>query len=204
MTTKWGSSTPEALATRVAAGMPIATATTANPARTPGCQCVGIHLANVNQMSTAAADPQVPGPGLNRPAPKKVATIVAQSGAAASGRRGDVSRISLLAMSVFISAVTETLYFAVVGVLHWRGDDVLSAGPFAQINQSASFAAEREVLAGLRHGLLADRAFQLDRGFARHRLIVDGKPGRQEDAIQTAIALYRAASGCSELRFTAR
>jgi hypothetical protein len=104
--------------------------------------------------------------------------------------------ISLLAISVFISAVTETLYFAVVGVLHWRGDDVLSAGPFAQINQSASFAAEREVLAGLRHGLLADRAFQLDRGFARHRLIVDGKLGRQEDAIQAAIALYRAASGC--------
>lgn len=150
-------------------------------------------------MSTAAADPHVPGPGLNRPAPKKVAMTVAQSGAAASERLGDVSMISLLGISVFITAVTGTLYFAVVGVLDWRRDDVLSAGPFAQIIQPATFAAEREVLAGLRHRLLADRAFQLDRGFVRHRLIVDGKPRRQEDAIQTAIALYRAASGCQKL-----
>jgi hypothetical protein len=139
-------------------------------------------------MSTAAADPQVPGPGLNRPAPKKVAMTVAQGGAAASERLGGVSMISLLAISVFISAVTGTLYFAVVRILHWRRDDVLSAGPFAQINQSASFAAEREVLNGLLHGLPADRTFQLDRGFARHRLIVDGKRWGQEDAIQTAIA----------------
>ena len=168
--------------------MPIATATAANPARTPGCHGTGIHLANVNQMSTAAADPQVPGPGRNRPAPKKVAITVAQSGAAASVSEG-ISVISFFGISVFISRVTGTLDFAVVGVLHWRRNDVLSAGPLAQINQSASFAAEREILAGLCHGLFADRAFQLDRGFARHRLIVDGKRWRQEDAIKTTIAL---------------
>jgi len=179
--------------------MPIATATAANPARTPGCHGTGIHLANVNQMSTAAADPQVPGPGRNRPAPKKEAMTVAQSGAAASVCPG-ISVISFFGISVFISRVTGTLDFAVVGVLHWRRNDVLSAGPLAQINQSASFAAEREILTGFCHGLFADRAFQLDRGFARHRLIVDGKRWRQEDAIKTTIALdYGARSVCRGL-----
>jgi len=38
-------------------------------------------LANA-QIITVASDPQVPGPGLRRPAPKKVATRAAHSGAA--------------------------------------------------------------------------------------------------------------------------
>jgi len=152
--------------------MPIATATAVNPARTPGCQFAGIHLANVHQMSTAAADPHVPGPGRSRPAPKKVATRVAQSGAGGSARRSHISVGSL-----FIASVANILDFRVVGVLHWRGDDILSASPFAQINQPAAVTTEREVLAGLRHGLLADRTLQLDLGLARHSSIVDGKPG---------------------------
>ena len=34
---------------------------------------------------TVASDPQVPGPGLRRPAPKKVATSLAHSGARRNG-----------------------------------------------------------------------------------------------------------------------
>jgi hypothetical protein len=42
---------------------------------------IGIReLANAHRI-TVANDPHVPGPGLRRPAPKKVATSVAQSGA---------------------------------------------------------------------------------------------------------------------------
>jgi hypothetical protein len=38
-------------------------------------------------------------------------------------------------------------------------------------------AAEREVFRSIRHRLSADRTFQLELLFARHRSIVDGKPG---------------------------
>lgn len=41
-----------------------------------------------NQTSSVAKDPQVPGPGFNRPAPKNVATRLAQRGADESEGRG--------------------------------------------------------------------------------------------------------------------
>ena len=166
-----------------------------SPASAPGCQAGGIHLASTNQASAAPADPHVPGPGINRPAPKKVATTVAQRGAVASARRSDISVGSLAVISFFISGVAKILYFCVVGILHWRRDNVLSAGPLAQINQPATFAAEREVFSSLRHRLSANRTLQLDLGFARHKSIVDGKPWRKEDAIKTGrwVALSKAA-----------
>ena len=40
------------------------------------------------QTRRVANDPQVPGPGFNRPAPKKVATRLAQRGAEESEARG--------------------------------------------------------------------------------------------------------------------
>ena len=59
----------------------------------------------------------------------------------------------------------------------------MPAGPFAQINQPATFAAEREVLGRFRSRFLADRTFRVDLGLARHESIVDGKlPGREDAA----------------------
>jgi hypothetical protein len=66
-------------------------------------------------MSAAAADPQVPGPGFILPAPKKVATNVAHSGAGAAACPSAIAVIS-----VFIRGVAKILYFSVVAVLHRR------------------------------------------------------------------------------------
>src|ERR1700690_1246810 len=151
--------------------MPKPTATAARPARTPVCQTTGIHRASPNQISAAAADPQVPGPGRIFPAPKNVATRVAQSGAGATACPSEIPVISLI-----ISCVAKLLNFDVVGILHRRGYDILSAGPFAQVNGPAAFTAEREVLGSSGHGLFADRAFRFDFPFPGHQSIVDGDP----------------------------
>jgi len=71
----------------VAAGIPIsvtaaAAATVAQVRLAAGMR----ELANAHTM-TVANDPQVPGPGLRRPAPKNVATSVAHKGADRSGTR---------------------------------------------------------------------------------------------------------------------
>jgi hypothetical protein len=50
---------------------------------------------------------------------------------------------------------------------------VLTAGPFTQINQPATFAAEREILSRALHRLFAGGALHLDFSLADHRLIVD-------------------------------
>ena len=80
MTTNCGSFRPEARATSVAAGIPMrvtaAAATMVAEVRLATDIC---ELANAHTI-TVANDPHVPGPGLRRPAPKKVATSVAQSG----------------------------------------------------------------------------------------------------------------------------
>src|SRR5271170_4104005 len=80
MTTNCGSFNPEDRATSVAAGIPISVTTAAATIVAQVRLAAGIpELANANNM-TVANDPQVPGPGLRRPAPKKVATSVAQIG----------------------------------------------------------------------------------------------------------------------------
>jgi hypothetical protein len=70
----WGSLIPELLQIRVAAGIPNATATAMSPARIPGCHFSGATFDATTQTKIAASDPQVPGAGCIRPAPKKVAT----------------------------------------------------------------------------------------------------------------------------------
>jgi len=159
--------------------MPNATAIAAITPKVAGCHAAGIHLPSPNQMSAAAADPQVPGPGFIFPAPKKVATKVAQSEAEASACPSAIPRISF-----FISVVAKVLDFTFFRVLHRRGHYIFSAGPFAKINHPATFAAEREVLGAVPDRLLADRALQLDLGFVWHKSIVDGKLETQEDTIE--------------------
>jgi len=81
MTTNCGSFSPEARATRVAAGIPIATASTARAVFVGTIHAAGRKREMAAQASIVKSDPQVPGPGFRRPAPKKVATSVAHSGA---------------------------------------------------------------------------------------------------------------------------
>src|SRR5580658_2429471 len=81
MTTNWGSLTPDARATRVAAGIPTSV-TRAAMAITTGVRTDGVNwCAMTAQITTVAVDAQVPGAGGRRPMPKKVATSDAQSGA---------------------------------------------------------------------------------------------------------------------------
>lgn len=82
ITTNWGSLVPDARATRVAAGIPIAVTKAARPSAT-GARRFGCRPRdNAAHRSTLVADAHVPGPGPKRPTPKKVAIAVAQSGAA--------------------------------------------------------------------------------------------------------------------------
>src|SRR5580693_8371013 len=81
MTTNCGSFAADARATRVAAGMPTSATRTARAMAT-GVRSEGVRpYAMAAQITTVAAEAQVPGPGCRRPIPKKVATVVAQSGA---------------------------------------------------------------------------------------------------------------------------
>src|SRR5208283_1243574 len=74
---------PVARTTQVAAGMP--TRVTAAAARIVAAVRLAGEIRELTsaQTKTVATEPHVPGPGLRRPAPKKVAISVAQSGAAA-------------------------------------------------------------------------------------------------------------------------
>ena len=81
ITTNCGSFVAEARATRVAAGMPISVTSAARAMATGVRSEGGNSWATAAQITTVAADAQVPGPGCRRPIPKKVATRVAQSGA---------------------------------------------------------------------------------------------------------------------------
>src|ERR1035437_8222020 len=81
MTTNCGSFKPEERATRVAAGIPMRVTAAAAMMVAQTRSATGIRkLANAHRI-TVANDPQVPGPGLRRPAPKNVAVSVAHSGA---------------------------------------------------------------------------------------------------------------------------
>jgi hypothetical protein len=82
MTTNCGSLKLEERATRVAAGIPMRVTAAAAIMVAQVRFATGIReLANAHTR-TVANDPHVPGPGLRRPVPKKVATSLAHSGAA--------------------------------------------------------------------------------------------------------------------------
>jgi hypothetical protein len=80
-TTNCGSFKPEERATSVAAGIPMRVTAAAAIMVAQARFATGIwELANAH-TKTVANEPHVPGPGLRRPVPKKVATSVAQTGA---------------------------------------------------------------------------------------------------------------------------
>jgi len=159
MTTCCGSFLPQPRASRVAARMPTAvTATISN--RIMGTWAHGgSRKATSHQTSTAAKDPQVPGPGRSRPTPKKVATSVAHLGAGV-----DVSTTSIGLLDVLIGVVD------IVGlwIVQRRGDNIRAAGPLAEVNQSASVAAKRKLGIAGDYDLLACGASQADNAFLRH------------------------------------
>ena len=136
ITTCDGSFLPHPRASSVAAGMPIAATTTISSTitgiRADGGRCE----ANSHHNKTVASEPHVPGPGRNRPAPKNVATSVAQRGAG-----GPVSPGSLWLFASLVRVV------GIVGlrIVQRGGDDIAAARPLAQVNRAAVFAAERKL-----------------------------------------------------------
>ena len=100
ITTNCGSLIPEPRQTNVAAGIPIsvtaAAATTVASVRLPA----GMRELASPHKIIVDNEPQVPGPGLSRPTPKKVAVKVAHNGA---GRKGSAAPRSTVPAPAFIS-----------------------------------------------------------------------------------------------------
>src|SRR5581483_10256456 len=192
MTTNCGSLVAEAFATRVAAGMPSAIATAAKVASVAGRASTGTQRLTPNHIKVAESEPQVPGPGCKRPIPKKVAVSAAHRGA-------DVAGVSAgnCAVSVFISLAGKILQLGFVrDVRHRRGDDILSAGPLAKINEPATLAAKREVLSRALDWLFAYGATRIELAFTRHGSILDGV-GRcctQEPVINKCVEFWKSMS----------
>src|ERR1700761_2751216 len=138
MTTCPGSGRSLSRSTMVAAGMPATMAQRAAPSvshptaagATPGV------LAAPSQSKPAAADPQLPGPGRSKPAPKKVPTVQAQ---AVFFPLGGASLIAGRARPHLFKL------FQQVGIEYGRGDAVDTASPLAQIDGLAMIAAEGEI-----------------------------------------------------------
>src|SRR4051812_20263183 len=65
------------MATRVAAGMPMATASTAMAIAAATWNLASMTRVSPHQRTTVVRDPQVPGPGFRNPTPKNVAIRVA-------------------------------------------------------------------------------------------------------------------------------
>lgn len=88
MTINWGSFLPVARDTLVEAGIPMRVMKTAAAIVDAVRYAGGISDEASAQARTVATDPHVPGPGLIRPTPKKVATRVAQRRAGAGDKEG--------------------------------------------------------------------------------------------------------------------
>jgi len=95
------------------------------------------------QSSNAATDPQVPGPGLPYPAPKKVAIANAQDVWLALG--GGVLFV-IEVPSAVVSKFAEILQD--FGIQNGRADLVHTHRPLAEIDLAAAVTAEGEVLVG--------------------------------------------------------
>ena len=120
------------------------------------------------QMRMAETEPQVPGPGLPRPAPKKVATVHAQKvfcpdrneqeGAAGQPPRAAAAcALAICSAAALELSITFVAFevFQQVGI-EYRGADLVDAhGPFAEVDATAAITAEGEILVGGLHQLLA-------------------------------------------------
>src|ERR1017187_4096561 len=146
MTTKPGSWRPLSWAAMVAAGMPRITARAMAASRTRSKVCgAGCRpQATAAQSRRAATEPQVPGPGLPRPAPKKVATVQAQKVLRAVP--ATTVEAGLLVIGVSSAAAEVAEIFEDFWVQNRRADLVDAHGPFAKVDFAAAVRAEREVL----------------------------------------------------------
>lgn len=167
MTTNCGSFKPELRATRVAAGIPMTTARAANPMLTGTTHGPGSHRDTMAQTITVAREPQVPGPGFIRPAPKNVATSVAQRGArgrvvTSSGRELGAGTLGSLVLFIIRMAGVGRWFEFLIGIGQRGRYDVVSPGPLTQINRAATLAAKREFGVRTLHRILADGATQLE------------------------------------------
>ena len=154
ITTCEGSFWPQPRASKVAAGIPIATASAISSTITGTRAKAGRCEASSHQSNVVASEVQVPGPGRNRPTPKNVATSVAQRGAARSP-----ASLGLLEWLVGIAGM------AGLRIVKWAGDDIAAARPFAQVNGTAAFAAERKLRIAGQHDLPAGWASQAANAF---------------------------------------
>src|SRR5437868_5234838 len=101
-----------ALATRVAAGMPISTTPTAKTIAAARRQFRGTQCATTAHTIAVASDPQVPGPGCRRPTPKNVAVNVDQVGAEDTcGRLAALSGILSAAFMIGTAVLPAVLLF---------------------------------------------------------------------------------------------
>src|SRR5689334_10918468 len=129
-----------------------------------------------HHVSTVAAEPQLPGPGLRNPVPKNVATIHAH--ACLRMRRDELSGagvgvvvVTVVRRLVHLSRVKARVF----GIGDGSGDYVSTARPFAQVNQSAPLATEREVRIGAHHDLSAGGTTQAAKFLARHGELINYK-----------------------------
>src|SRR5215470_15342841 len=102
-----------------------------------------------------------------RPAPKNVASMRAHAGATV------LVGVSLVAASdVSVVIVTPQLVpeRTIIDIFQRRRNHILPARPFAKVDQSAPFAAKREILGRTLHRLLASGALQLGFSSLCHRL----------------------------------
>ena len=123
------------------------------PARTAtqGCQPGTIERARSHHSRTVVAEPQVPGSGTQVSDAEKRRDQTWPR-AAAWDVRPRRSIVSSYRRSLASSRSSDSGSSLIPRVLHRRRDHIRAAGPFAQIDQAAAVAAEREfgILAGYR------------------------------------------------------
>src|SRR5581483_4081696 len=181
--------------TRLAAGIPIPSANAAAAAVSAGNHAGDTARDMPHHIPTEASEAQVPGAGRRRPTANKVAAAHAQPGAPArraavgtsftssallgiwlfSGRIGigtrlrrrSEGRVCPLRRRAGIVGITE-----LVGFVGGSGNHVTAAGPLAEINQTATFAAEGEVGLLLQNDLSARGAAKTDGPAPGHGPIV--------------------------------
>src|SRR6266568_1205723 len=167
ITTNPGSCRPLSLAAIVAAGTPKAmvnTAPTARKTRSPRGPA-GRPRATPVHKSTAATDPQVPGPGFPRPAPKKVATVQAQSVLRVPAGDSGAATDSLIVRIPAPASAQATEVFEHLRVQHRRTYLVDAHCPLAKVNLAATVTAKREVLILGTNKHATSRAVENFRGF---------------------------------------
>jgi hypothetical protein len=102
-------------------------------------------MAGIVQSRNAAIDPQVPGPGLPSPAPKKVAMVQAQAVfRILAGGWGTAVELFVVKRPASPGRVIKI--FQNVWIKDRRADFVHAGRPLTEVDFAATIAAEREIL----------------------------------------------------------